>query len=256
VTLDLADTDLPRLDDVHTPTQFLLRALRPPARAALRRRMRVVVHGAEHMPKTGAVILASNHIALLDGPLMAAFSPRPVHALTKTEMFDGRLGQGLRASGQIPLHRTNVDPRGIKTCLRVLRDGHVTGIYPEGTRGTGEFLRVHGGTAYLALVSGAPIVPLVMLGSRPDGGGTNAVPEKGATVHMVYGPAIHVAPRSWPRTREQVRATSVLLHREFLAHLDRARELTGRDLPGPITDLSPDDVVATRPVSLKEHLDD
>ncbi len=256
MTLDLAHTDLPRLDDVRAPTQLLLRGLRPTARAVLRRRMQVELHGAEHVPMSGPVILASNHIALLDGPLMAIFSPRPVHALTKREMFEGKLGWGLRASGQIPLHRTTVDPAGIKRCLRVLADGKVVGVYPEGTRGTGEYPRVHGGAAYLALVSGAPIVPLVMFNSRPHGGGTNALPEPGASVHLVYGAPIHVDRVPWPRTREQVRDTSVLLHREFLAHLDHARELTGCELPGPITDLDPAEVQATRPVSLKEHLND
>ena len=99
-------------------------------------------------------------------------------------------------------------------------------------------------------------VPLVMIGSRPDGGGTNAMPEKGGTVHMVYGPPIHLERKPWPRTQEQVRATSMLLHRKFLAHLDHAISLTGRALPGPITDLDPAEVKATRPVSLKEQLDD
>lgn len=256
MSLDLARTEIPRVDDVIPPTGALLRRLRPTAQALIRRRLRVVLHGTEHVPPTGPVVLASNHIGLLDGPLMAIFSPRPVHALTKREMFEGRTGRGLRLSGQIPLDRVMTDPLAIKICLRVLRDGGVVGIYPEGTRGTGEFRHVHGGVAYLALVSGAPVVPLVMFGTRPDGGGMNAVPEKGTTVHMVYGPPIRVEPTPWPRSREQVRTTAVLLHREFLVHLERAHELTGRALPGPITDLSPDDVVATRPVSLKEHLDD
>lgn len=244
------------LDGVVPPSDGLLRRLRPTAQALIRRRIDVVLHGTEQFPATGPVILASNHIGLVDGPLMTIFSPRPVHALTKREMFEGRTGRGLRLSGQIPLDRVMTDPGAIKTCVRVLADGGVVGIYPEGTRGTGEFRHVHGGVAYLALVSGAPVVPLIMFGSRPDGGGTNAVPQKGATIDMVYGPPIRIAPQPWPRTREQVRRTAVFLHREFLAHLERAQALTGRSLPGPITDLSPDDVVATRPVSLKEHLDD
>ena len=256
MSLELARHDLPRIDDVRPPMYWFLRTFRFLGRFALRRRFQVVIHGAEHFPRTGPVILASNHIALMDGPLMAIFSPRPVHALTKQEMFAGRLGGALRLVGQVKLDRLLVDPLAIKTCLRVLADGKVVGVYPEGTRGSGEYHRVHGGAAYLALVSGAPIVPLVMFGSRPHGGGSNALPAKGATVHMVYGPPLHVDPVPWPRSREQVRATSMLLHREFLAHLDRARELTGCELPGPITDLDPAEVQTTRPVSLKEHLHD
>lgn len=247
-------SDLPRLDDVVPPSDRLLKALRPSARTAFRRRFEVGVHGDEHLPEHGPVIVCSNHVGLLDGPLLAAFSPRPVHALTKREMFEGRTGRGLRAVGQIPLDRTSVDIGAIKTCLRILADRGVVAIYPEGTRGSGELHHFHGGAAYLALASGAPIVPLVMFGTRPEGGGVNAVPARGDRVDIVFGSPVSVARTPWPRTREQVRATAVLLHREMLAHLERARALTGRELPGPITDVSPDEVVQTRPVSLKENL--
>lgn len=249
-------SDLPRLDAVIAPSDRLLRALRPSARAAFRRRFDVHTHGDVHVPPAGPVILSSNHIGLLDGPLLTAFCPRPVHALTKREMFEGRTGRGLRAAGQIPLDRTSVDPLAIKTCLRVLADGGVVAIYPEGTRGSGELHHFHAGAAYLALVSGAPVVPVMMFGSRPDGGGVNAVPAKGDRVDIVYSPPGRVEPTPWPRTREQVRDTAVFLHREMLAQLDRARALTGRELPGPITDFSPDEVLMTRPVSLKENLHD
>ena len=122
------------------------------------------------------MILASNHIGIIDGPLLAVFSPRPVHALTKQEMFEGRLGRFLRASGQIPLDRFHADPGAIRSCLRVVRDGGVAGIFPEGTRGDGELHRFHHGAAYLALVTGAPVVPVTMLGTRPPGGGGQRPP--------------------------------------------------------------------------------
>ena len=83
-----------------------------------------------------------------------------MHALTKKEMFDGRLGRFLLTSGQVPLDRFHSDPGAVKTCLRVLRDGGAVGIFPEGSRGGGEFDRFHRGAAYLGLVSGAPIVPV------------------------------------------------------------------------------------------------
>ena len=248
--------DLPRIDGVRPPAHWFFRTFRPSGRTVLRRRWDVVNHGTEHLPATGPVIVASNHVGLMDGPLLAIFCPRPVHALTKREMFEGRAGHGLRAVGQIPLDRAAVDPGAVKTCLRVLADGGVVGIYPEGTRGAGEFHHLHAGVAYLALVTGAPVVPVVNFGTRPPGGGTNALPPRGGRIDFVYGAPVRVEPQPWPRTREQVRATAVLLHRELVAHLDRARALTGRDLPGPITDLSPDDVVATRPVSTKENLHD
>ena len=84
--------------------------MRPIAVRVMGRRWPVTVHGAEHVPASGGVILAANHIGLLDGPLLATYAPRPVHALTKREMFDGRLGGFLRGTGQIPLDRFATDP--------------------------------------------------------------------------------------------------------------------------------------------------
>ncbi len=248
--------DLPRVDTVAPPHDRLFRTFRPPGRAVLRRQWRIEQLGLEHLPADGPVILASNHVGLMDGPLLAIFCPRPVHVLTKRELGDGRTGQGLRAVGQIPLQRHQADPGAVKTCLRVLRDGGVVGIYPEGSRGAGEFHHVHAGVAYLALASGAPVVPVVNFGTRPPGGGMNTLPRRGERITFVYGAPVRVPRSPWPRTREQVRDTGALLHRELLAHLHRARAETGLELPGPIADLSPGDVQMTRPVSTKENLDD
>ena len=246
--------DLPRVDTVRPPHDRFFRTFRPSGRAALRTLWRVRNHGTHHLPERGPVILASNHVGLMDGPLLAIFCPRPVHALTKREMFDGRTGHGLRAVGQIPLARTEVDPAAVKTCLRVLDRGKVVGIYPEGARGAGDFTHLHAGVAYLALASGAPVVPVVNFGTRPPGGGRNALPRRGGRIDFVYGAPVRVPRRPWPRTREQVRDTALFLHRELLAHLDRARAETGLDLPGPIADPTPQDVLVTRPVSTKENL--
>ena len=125
------------------------------------------------------MILASNHVGVADGPLLAIFAPRPVHALTKQEMFKGFMNRFLLGAGQIPLDRFNPDPLAVKRCLRVLRSGHVVGIFPEGSRGAGEFDRFHTGAAYLAMVTGAPIVPVVQFGTREPGAGNHSLPGQG-----------------------------------------------------------------------------
>ena len=230
----VSHTDLPRtLDAVHPPSR-LLRTLRPVARAVLDRRYDVHVHEAHHVPGTGPAIVASNHIGLLDGPLMAAYTPRPVHALTKKEMFEGRTGTALRAVGQIPLDRHGVDPSAVKDCLRVLRDGGVVGIYPEGTRGDGELGRFKLGVAYLALVTGAPVVPLAVFGTREPGGHTDSVPPRGSRFDFVYGAPVYLEPHPWPRTSAEVRRAAAALRNNLVDHLVHAKALTGRDLPGPI----------------------
>ena len=97
------------------------RLSRPISRFIVRRRFGVRIRGAEHLPASGPVILAGNHIGVVDGPLLAVFSPRPVHALTKREMFGGALGRILLSAGQIPVDRFRADPAAVKAAVRVLR---------------------------------------------------------------------------------------------------------------------------------------
>lgn len=226
-------TELPPSSPTH-PRTGLLRTLRPAARRLVRAKWPVTVHGATGVPSSGPVILSSNHVGIIDGPLLAIFAPRPVHALTKEEMFSGRLGGFLRASGQIPLFRFGPDPAAIKSCVRVLRDGGVTGIFPEGTRGDGELHRFHHGAAYLALVTGAPVVTVSMFGTRAPGAVSSALPPRGGHLDIVFGTPWRTDAEPWPRTREHVRATSALLREHMLTDLARAIELTGRTLPGPL----------------------
>jgi 1-acyl-sn-glycerol-3-phosphate acyltransferase len=220
----------------------LLHPLRAPARALVRRRIGVRVHGAERVPARGPVIVAANHVGLADGPLLAIFAPRPVHALTKHEMFQGVLGRFLLASGQIPLDRFHTDTAAVRTSLRVLRDGGVLGVFPEGRRGPGDLRRFHRGAAYLALVTGAPVVPAIFFGTREPGGHTDSLPRRGAVVDLVLGAPYHLGQLPWPRTKEQVEHASVLLREHMLVHLDLAHASTGRTLPGPLPadDVEPD----------------
>ncbi len=234
-TSHASHTALPRTDRTRHPTRWLLRAGRPGARWLIRRRFRVRLRHADRVPARGPVILASNHIGVADGPLLGIFSPRPVHALTKQEMFAGAaLGRFLRTAGQFPIDRFHVDPAGVRSCLRVLRDDGVIGIFPEGRRGPGDLRRFHRGAAYLALVTGAPVVPVVFLGSRGAGEHKNAIPARGGLVDITYGEPVSLDRQDWPRTREQVAQVSLFLRERMLETLSEARAETGRELPGPL----------------------
>jgi 1-acyl-sn-glycerol-3-phosphate acyltransferase len=217
----------------HPPT-WLLHGGRPASRWLIRRRYAVREHGTGHVPPQGPVIVAANHTGVIDGPLLAIFGPRPVHALTKEEMFRSRVGHLLRVTGQVELDRFATDLRAIRTCLHVLENGGAVGIFPEGNRGAGDLTRFQNGAAYLALVSGAPIVPLMMFGTRPKGGGKDALPARGAVIDLVYGAPYRVEKRPWPRTRTLVAATSEALHARMQEELAAGLALTGQTLPGPI----------------------
>lgn len=127
------------------------------------------VLGAWRMPAQGPVILAGNHSHNVDGPMIIGTSPRPVHFLVKREAFVGPLGTFLTGIGQVRIDRHSVDRAAIAAALGVLDEGGVLGIFPEGTRGDGEFAQLRAGLAYFAVRSGAPVVPVAVLGSARQG---------------------------------------------------------------------------------------
>ncbi len=228
--------EIPRTAGVREPHRSMLRTLSPVSRAILRRHFDVEIHGAERFPSTGPVVVAANHTGFIDGPLMAIFAPRPLHALTKREMFHGPMSAFLLQAGQIPVWRDQVDPRAVRTALRVLRDGGAVGVFPEGTRGAGEMLRTESGAAYLALVTGAPVLPLVFLGTRQRGGSLNSVPPSGTRVVMQYGEPLQLDRQPWPRRQSDVRRAAEQVRVAVAALLDQAVSRTGIATPGPVPD--------------------
>jgi 1-acyl-sn-glycerol-3-phosphate acyltransferase len=202
-------------------------------------RFRVHVHGAENVPETGPVILASNHMGYIDGPLLFTASPRPLHALVKIEMFTGRVGVLLAKMGSIPVYRAGADPAAVKSCLRVLSEDGAVAIYPEGNRGLGDVAQTKPGAAYLALVSAAPVVPVACLGTRDDGAGTSSLPRRGARLDAVFGEPLRFTaePIPWPRRRAQVAEVQAEIQRRLAAHVRDACEMTGQRFPSlPQTD--------------------
>jgi len=229
-----ADTheSLPRTDDVLALPDLPMRLVRPLCAVAVRTHYRVRQHNAEFVPRSGPVLLASNHVGYLDGPLLFALCPRPVHAMVKREMFVGRLGMAMTAVGQIPITRHHVDPRAVKLALRSLRDDKVLAIYPEGTRGPGDGQFVKPGLAYLALCTGAPVVPVAVLGTRDPGQGIDWLPPRGQRMEIVYGEPVLTPTAPWPRRRETVRELTAELQKLMIEHIAEAVRFTGIRLPG------------------------
>ncbi|MCD0484613.1 1-acyl-sn-glycerol-3-phosphate acyltransferase [Streptacidiphilus sp. ASG 303] len=189
---------------------------------------RVRVLGAWRVPASGPVILAANHANLVDGPLLMGMSPRPTHFLVKEEMFTGPVGAVLRGVGQIPVRRASADRTAITTALQVLADGGVLGVFPEGTRGDADFAQVQGGLAYLALRSGAPVVPVAVLGTGDRGRTLGALPPLRGRIDVVFGDPFDASDGSRLRTRRAMLEASERLQTRLAGHLAQARELTGR----------------------------
>jgi len=226
--------ELPSTIGVRAPHIRLLAAGRPLARALLRGWYDFEIHDAEKVPATGPVVMAANHVGWLDGPLLAICSPRPVHALTKQDMFANGLGAFLLAYGQIPLDRFHVDVSAIRIAVKALRDGGAVRVFPEGTRGAGDMTSPRAGAAYLALVTGAPVVPVSFLGTRMPGGSDGSVPPRGSRIAMTFGDPVRLDRRPWPRTKQEVSRSARFVTDGILTTMHTAEEATGMTLPGPL----------------------
>ena len=232
--LRVAAGELPSTTGVRGPRTALLTRGRPAAQRLVRAWWHLEVYGAEHVPTSGPVVMAANHVGWLDGPLLAICAPRPVHALTKREMFSGPMAPFLLAAGQIPLDRWAVDVRAIRTSVQTLREGQVVGVFPEGARGAGEMTSPRSGAAYLALVTGAPVVPVSFLGTRPRGGHDGALPARGSRLAMTFGQPVAVPATPWPRTQKKIANTAADVTAAIIETMKEAERRTGMTLPGPL----------------------
>jgi 1-acyl-sn-glycerol-3-phosphate acyltransferase len=233
--------ELPRTDDVPPLPHRLGSVLRHIVGPYLRRRYDLTIHHEDRFPHAGPVLLAPNHLGLLDGPLLGAIAPRMLHQLGKVEAFDGLQGKILHLAGQIAVDRSTYDVLAVRKAIRVLRDGRVLSIYPEGTRGPGDFRRVRTGIAYLAMVTGAPILPVALLGTRLPGGDVEHFPPRGSRVDVVYGESFTVDRVSFPRRHVEVRAVADQIGDVLRAHVQAAVEATGHPLPGVPDQKDPDE---------------
>lgn len=186
------------------------------------------VLGAWRVPASGPVILAVNHSHVVDGPMLIGTSPRPVHFLVKQEAFTGPLGPFLRGIGQIPVERAGTDRGAVLGALRVLERGGVLGIFPEGTRGAGDFASLRSGLAYFAVRSGAPVVPVAVLGSKDRPGRlVRALPAVRSRIDVVFGDPFEAGDGSGRRTRAALDEATVRIQQRLTDHLAGARRQTG-----------------------------
>ncbi|MGW3150816.1 lysophospholipid acyltransferase family protein [Streptomyces sp. NPDC001177] len=187
------------------------------------------VLGAWKVPATGPVIFAVNHSHNIDGPMVMGVAPRPTHFLIKKEAFVGPLGRFLSGIGQVKVDRESTDRTAISRALGVLEAGGVLGIFPEGTRGEGDFASLRAGLAYFAVRSGAPIVPVAVLGSSEKRSRlTKGLPPLRSRVDVVFGDPFEAGDGSGRRTRRALDEATERIQKQLTEHLENARRLTGR----------------------------
>ncbi len=133
------------------------------------------VEGLEYVPHSGPMILASNHLAVADSFYLCLVVRRRITYLAKAEYFTGTGLKGwftrwfYTAAGQVPIDRTDADSaqNALDTAERILNQGKLLGMYPEGTRSPdGRLYKGKTGLARLALQTGVPVIPVAMIGTN------------------------------------------------------------------------------------------
>ncbi|QVQ54653.1 1-acyl-sn-glycerol-3-phosphate acyltransferase [Spiractinospora alimapuensis] len=169
------------------------------------------VEGLHHVPRTGPVILASNHLALIDPLFIGVVVPRQIIFVAKKELFSERtlpqraFTRALRAIGQVPVDRSaGYRQDAMQASLDFLNSGAAFGIFPEGTRSPdGRLYRGRTGLAWLALTSQAPVIPIALSGTPhilPPG---RRIPRFNR-IGMRFGPPVDLS--AWEGQGERARA--------------------------------------------------
>ncbi|WP_116246602.1 1-acyl-sn-glycerol-3-phosphate acyltransferase [Nocardiopsis sp. FIRDI 009] len=174
------------------------------------------VEGVHHIPARGPVILAANHLALIDPLFVGVACPRPVRFIAKQELFDeGTLPRraftrALRAIGQLSVDRRpgQSAQEAMENSLDVLRSGEVFGIFPEGTRSPdGRLYRGQTGLAWLALTTGAPVVPVALAGTERILPGGRRIPSFNR-VGVRFGEPVDLSPWEGQAHRAKARRSA------------------------------------------------
>jgi 1-acyl-sn-glycerol-3-phosphate acyltransferase len=231
----------------------VLTPLKRPARAlivvSVRAWCRVRVTGLEHVPRQGPVLLASNHQSFIDSVVIPVVVPRRVRFLAKDDYFTGTGARGwfnrtfFTVTGAVGVPRgAHADAKASLDVARgVLAAGDAFGIYPEGTRSRdGRLYRGRTGVAWLALTTGAPVVPVGLIGTdRAQPVGSKVLHPHQVTVR--FAPALHpadyahlptVGQRRRAMTDDVMDAIAALTGQE---RAPRYAELPASALPAPPT---------------------
>jgi 1-acyl-sn-glycerol-3-phosphate acyltransferase len=235
------DPDRP-LEDHLTP---LISATALGARAVSRAITRVRLQGDfDAIPRQGPVIVASNHVSNADPVIIGAWLTkrvgRRIHWLGKREMFDWPIvGWMARNGGVVPVDRSGADVEAFRQAKRVLDEGHLLMIFPEGTRSpNGELQRPRDGLAVLALQTNAPIVPVGMADTDRVWPRGQKLPRPGGHATMTVGAPFVLAdelPPDLDRKARKSAGTDVIMRRiaELLPERQRGVYRLPVEAPGP-----------------------
>ncbi len=163
------------------------------------------IFGLENIPPSGPFIICSNHISWFDPPLVGCSVPPrlTVHFMAKQELFDNLLfGAIIKSMGAFPIDRKGVGYAAIRTSLKLLAEGRVICLFPEGTRSkNGLPQSAHPGAAMIAARSRAPILPVAVTGPyrwrKP--------------LQVTFGPLFFIPPREGGDRKDYLETSSEMI---------------------------------------------
>ncbi|HUI48155.1 MAG TPA: lysophospholipid acyltransferase family protein [Acidimicrobiia bacterium] len=193
---------------------------------------RVRMRGRERLPATGGYVLAPSHRSMMDIPLAAWLSKRPLRYMGKDSLFRIPVaGTFFRRLGGFAVARDGTDRKALRDSIAMLQAGEVLLVYPEGTRQHGPKIQaLQPGAAYLALRAGVPIVPVGIAGTEEilrTGG--SKIPRFARVAIVVGEPVVSPAREGGVVPRDQVDALTARLHEALQSAFDEASDLRGRD---------------------------
>jgi 1-acyl-sn-glycerol-3-phosphate acyltransferase len=197
------------------------------------------IEGTENIPRTGPLLLASNHLSFVDSIVIPLAAPRRVVFLAKSEYFTGRGARGalmrwiFTAVGSVPIQRgtAGAAQEALDSALEILKDGLAFGIYPEGTRSRdGRLYRGRTGVAWLALTAGCPVVPVALSGTQDIQPVGTRIPRI-RKITIRFGKPLDFShlqgDKPGPARREATDAIMAAIHelsgQEFVAHYNNRR---------------------------------
>ncbi len=203
----------------------------PLVRAIMSIVFRVRIEGIDHVPRDGAVIVAPNHVSVLDGPAVSSITGtgrwRPTRNLIAAEVFHGLLGWILEQARQVPIRRGAGDTGALDEAIEAARSGSCIGIFPEGRvhdDPRAGLQRIRSGLTRVALPTGTPVVPVGIWGTHdvwPRAGLDRASLLRRHTMAVVYGEALV------PRPDDSPAAFRARFHDGLDEVVSRARTLAG-----------------------------
>jgi 1-acyl-sn-glycerol-3-phosphate acyltransferase len=149
-----------------------------------------------NVPRSGPLLMVSNHVGAIDPAIIGAWTPRPAWFMAKAELFKGSWAWLMRGYHAFPVVRHSPDRTALRRAFDLLKQGSAVVLFPEGHRSEdARLLRAEPGAGFIARRSGAPLVPIAITGSQNVLGRHQMVPRR-AEVAMRFGEPFQLPERN------------------------------------------------------------